>query len=670
MNFKIFRPLFALFSIVLCTSYAAAQSTEQHGTAALQIYYYDLNQVLSRYDLSDVPFQTTQVKVRRKDSLLSIARRHRFRELDFFHLAAALYETNSQVFSNGNASKLKAGSTINLPTTNELYLAQDRYEKLKIVGDNLDFNNDENRMRQGLRRPFGKSLVMIGPTARDELPRNQVVTLTSYRPDALSAKENSATDFLSNASATQQKQTAGEAFTDNTTPAPYSSWLDQMDKTIPLAKSPPLEFTASQKLATPPEPVNTEAHSNTQIVVTAETTLPTKLIVPQLQIPKDNSVVAKTDLAPAVTVFEPVIAKDTKIPPPLVDDKSYLGPPRNSAELSSNGFSSDPLNYTVEWTFDDNASVGTALNQLADYIGYELVSDDDIVLNTYTRPLPMMQRSVSGVSAEDAFTILAGRGLATVFDHVARSVKQVPRKATNSKRKTSTADSSETHERLTQQTGISAMLKKFPTDIMNAANRHAGRCDTTANTRIPDAEQLSKLIVRQFSQKTPEPAARVLVKWYESPTGRKVRKLETGVIDDGELQQFTVKRSRVRLIQQIYNNTVTGKGIASIAVELDYAGWSLSGCKQKAENSGDIAVMHSEMVHGQNIKKKSAKLESILREDMLRPMAYLFSSLSDPELTEYAKITTQHTEIYSALEQAILDAIALETKHIVVSAQR
>jgi len=155
-----------------------------------------------------------------------------------------------------------------------------------------------------------------------------------------------------------------------------------------------------------------------------------------------------------------------------------------------------------------------------------------------------------------------------------------------------------------------------------------------------------------------------LVEWYKSPTGLKVLELERGDIDDNKLQKFTANASRAARIQQIYNDTVTGKGIASIAVELDYAGWVLSGCTQKAEQSGDAKTASDELIYGQRIKNKFIKLESILRDDMLRSMDFLFSPMTDTELTEYADITRRHAGLHADLQQSLVDAIEMETQEL------
>ena len=791
MNFNIVRPVFAVLCLVLWSGISSAQDAEQHGSRALHIYYSDLNQAISKYESDDVPFEREQILVSREDTLLKIARQYRFKELDAYHLAAALYETNAQAFSKDDGSELKIGETIHFPTVEALFTAQDRYEKIKLVGDTLDFNSQENQMRTAVRSPFGRSLVMIGPDFKDELPGNQEVTLTSYRPGAKPIKED-AGDLLSNASTagstegqggdqgelsswldqvdypTKARNVQFEEYSGEELVAPNENveisggWLAQPDESTPIAESFPLEEGAQQKVAAlsdglktysswldqdesvksvaqslpvpesvsdepevAPDPVEievapisdeeTESPAVVETVVEAPAVARAESQATSEAEPKEEAVsdtvalfsaepidkanlkadaeaetAQKTDLTAAsreppvqkrglpVDNIEPSGAKGlaivtparptlTKLKPAALNSEKefYLGPPRNSVDASAADIPSDPLNYIVEWDFNENVSVGTALDKLADYIGYQLISEGVVVLNSYNRQLPRVQLRVGGVSAEEGFSILAGRGLETVFDHVARSVKHVPRE--DRLPRTLAADAAGTsgnHARYMQQTGISGMLRQFPGDIKNAAMRHARRCDSSASSRFPGADQLHNAVVGNLRQKTTQAAALKMVEWYDSPTGLKVLDLERGDIDEDELQKFKVDATRSARIQQIYNHTVTGKGIASIAVELDYAGWLLSGCQQHAENSGDAKKVSEELLYGQRIRDKFVKLESILRDDMLRSMDYLFAVLSDSELTRYSDFTLEHSDVHSEFQQSIIDAIEQETRKL------
>ena len=70
------------------------------------------------------------------------------------------------------------------------------------------------------------------------------------------------------------------------------------------------------------------------------------------------------------------------------------------------------------------------------------------------------------------------------------------------------------------------------------------------------------------------------------------------------------------------------------------------------------------MIHGQGIKKKLDKLESILREDLIRSMAFQLSALNDRELTEYAEVISRNAGVYAELQQSVVEAIEFETKEI------
>lgn len=684
-----------------------AQSNDQHDSFALRMYYSDLYLALSQYELEEVPFKQKYVKVKHNDSLLKLARRNRISGLDSFHLAAALYEANAQAFSNGDLTHLSVGSTIKMPSIGDIFYSQERYEKLKVAENGLDFNGRENQMRNGLRRPFGQSLLAIGPSARDELPGNQVVTLSSSRPDINSlvlGESQAASELLKHASRTAVKEQpvsarklvvdtrslvsseikpvavlmppsmSDKALLADTEIAPVEKL--RTDKEL-LAKTDPakvvvLESFAEQGLvARVPEKADTitnlEAKSDPVLVIKDKVSQDRVISGAASTTTQDsdqnkNVGLSGAKIAAALPVAGPAISRNTLAS--KNDDagkKAYLGPSRNSA-TSSVGVSSDPLSSTVEWKFDGVTTVGTVVEQLAEYVGYELTSTDETVLNTYTRRLPAMHRSVSGITAEEGFLMLGGRGLETAFDHVTRSVKHVPRRSIPADPMIDTVEISTILEKFVQASGTSSMLQQFPADILSATERHATRCGSSASTRQPDAARLYQVVIDRLQQKTPEPVARNLVDWYESPTGRKVLKLEKQQIDDDAFQQFSVQESRADRVQQIYDNTVTGRGIAKIAVELDYAGWSLSGCKQQAESSGDLQKMNQEMVHGQGIKKKMSKLEAILREDMLDSLAYQFSSLSERELSEYADIIVAYSGVYSELEQSIIDAIGVETK--------
>jgi len=103
----------------------------------------------------------------------------------------------------------------------------------------------------------------------------------------------------------------------------------------------------------------------------------------------------------------------------------YFGPPRNGA---AKNLSANPMDVAVEWDLDSYATVGGTLQQLARYIGYELV-DSNLDVGVLSRRLPTVHRKVESISVADGFKIISGKGLLTVFNHVDRTVTHLPQKA-------------------------------------------------------------------------------------------------------------------------------------------------------------------------------------------------------------------------------------------------
>ena len=661
MSLKNIRHSIAFCFLISAATVSFAQHTDQRDSFALRVYYSDLYLALENLELEDVPFRQKQVEVQSNDSLLKLAEHNRIAELDSIHFVAALYEANPQAFDSGEQARLVAGSTLKMPSVGDIFYAQERYEKLKIAGNSLDVSGDDNPKHNELQQPLGKSILAIGSSTRDELPGHQVVTLSSSYADHAIA-----------GALTKEQATEVNKLPSNIKSLAESGLLSAK-AIVPESRSVPAvevvrgkEADRNSLLVDTADPAMT---SEAGSAVAAETTgKPSQRgVVGAARVTAtpdtdNNEKVGDPDvkIAAALPVAEPQIARSAEAGKTGASSGDiYLGPPKNSSTASLKA-STDPLNSVIEWKFNSDATIGTVLSKLAEYVGYELTIADEGVRDAYTRRLPTLQRSISGITAEDGFTMLAGRGLETVFDHVSRSVEHQPRSISASMSMVDKQALSAAHKKIVQASGTSSLLQQFPTDISIAAERHAERCESSASTALPDAARLYDAVVGKFQLETPDPIARNLVEWYESSTGRKVLELEKQQIDDAELQQFSMDDDRADRISKIYEHTVTGKGIANIAVELDYAGWLLSGCKQQAENTRDIKKMNQEILHGQGIKKKLVKLEAILREDMLQSLAYQLSSLTERELTEYADIITTHAGVYSAMEQSIVHAVELE----------
>lgn len=574
---------------MLTVNPVVAKDAYPYDAVVLRTYYSDLYAALATYEIDDIPFNSPRVKVRSNDSLLKIAKRNPLEKLDSFHFAAAIYEANRQVFSDSDVAQLTVGETLRLPTVGDIFYAQDRYERLKVVGDNLVFTSEDNQMQLGLRQPFDDAGALIGPLAVNEPLRHKEFTPPGTRQaDMPNAGIKVGDGFVSVAPVSDAKVDAAEA-------------------------------------------VSVKKQASV--------------------IARDANAVAETELKLEDNVY--------------FIDGSYLGPPRKSGAPSSENYTSDPVSAIVEWQFDSIATLGVVLNRLAQFIGYELITDNEVILNTYTRRLPSLQLRVDGITAEDGFQMLAGRGLETVYDHLTRTVKHVPKTNAVSKATPTISVASEgdrrPHEKLVQASGIGSMLRQFPLEIMSAAEHHASRCNSTVPASNPDAVRLSKSVVEKLQQRSSKTSVASLAAWYESPTGQAVLNLDNQVIEDEDLLQFVRDDARAERIERIYNNTVTGKGIAKISVALNHAGWTLSGCRQHVEGSGDLSSLNEELARGARIKKKFVKLESLQREDMLQSLAYQLSSLQERQLTEYANVITEHAGVYADLQQSVLDAIELET---------
>ncbi len=231
-----------------------------------------------------------------------------------------------------------------------------------------------------------------------------------------------------------------------------------------------------------------------------------------------------------------------------------------------------------------------------------------------------------------------------------------------------TTAASDPYLRLLEKTNLAGMFEEFPAEMLVAANRHAKRCATTAAKRAPTAADLTHAVTFRLRQNTSSSEVKQLVDWYVSSTGRKVRKLERAPIDEKLLAQHQADPQRLAQIRQIYHHTATGRFIANVAVEIEYAGWRLSGCMQSAASSGDLKRLKAETVRAQVIKGEAQTLLDLFTDDTVRSMEFALSSLSDAELTEYANTVEHHASTFSLLIDTLLAAIESETRLIKVSA--
>ena len=161
-----------------------------------------------------------------------------------------------------------------------------------------------------------------------------------------------------------------------------------------------------------------------------------------------------------------------------------------------------------------------------------------------------------------------------------------------------------------------------------------------------------------------------LVDWYISSTGRRIRELESNEIDEEPLLQHTADPWRLAQVRQIYHNTQTDRFIANVAVEIEHAGWRLSGCMQRAASTGDLKSLQTESVLANVIRSEAATLIAMFEADTIRTMEYAFLSLTDQQLTEYLHTTHKHQALFSALIDSLIIAIESEANHINISSHR
>jgi hypothetical protein len=220
------------------------------------------------------------------------------------------------------------------------------------------------------------------------------------------------------------------------------------------------------------------------------------------------------------------------------------------------------------------------------------------------------------------------------------------------------------YDRLLEKTGLSKMLEELPTEIRTAATRHAKRCESTPAALVPSSTAMANALTERLKQETGIEEVRQLVNWYISSTGRRIRKLERLEIDEKLLLQHTPDPQRLKQVRQIYHNTDTGRFIANVAVEIEYAGWRLSGCMQHAASAGDLKKLQAESVRAEVIRNEAATLIALFEEDTIRTMEFAFSSLTNQQLTEYLQTTDTHAPLFSALIDSLINTIESEARQI------
>ena len=229
------------------------------------------------------------------------------------------------------------------------------------------------------------------------------------------------------------------------------------------------------------------------------------------------------------------------------------------------------------------------------------------------------------------------------------------------------ANSQRAYSSLIEQVGIDQFLLVAPADITRASQRHASRCGSSAvKNTLTDKSLLNAMVTRlQWQHSSDE--VQQLVSWYKSAAGRKTKQLEAQVIDEQIVAQHVPVAERLKDIKRIYHNTANGKLIPQVAVEIEYSGWLLSGCLEKAEASGDIKRVHKEMTRAHEIRQEAVELEALFEQYTLQSLSYLLTPLSNRELSQYADVTEHNANLYGALVNSLVGVIRAESKQNTVS---
>ena len=218
---------------------------------------------------------------------------------------------------------------------------------------------------------------------------------------------------------------------------------------------------------------------------------------------------------------------------------------------------------------------------------------------------------------------------------------------------------------LLSHTGLDTIISGLDSDLQLAASRHARRCDANQSQVNLSPESLMAMVAANLQESTVVADVQFLESWYKTSTGRKVSSLEQGELDELKLKQFQTIPARSEQVARIYKNTRAGFLSASIAVQLEHAGWLASGCMNKVRSSGDSRQIGAEQIFGDLLKDERVTLETLFRQSTLHTMEFVLSPLSMSELIEYADMTDRNGTVYTALVDSLISAIQDEVTSIV-----
>lgn len=411
-------------------------------------YYNSLSKVTESLGSEGVPFDYASTTSVEGENILEFARRVSFPELDPVHLAVALLQINSDILYDSDPQKLKTGLALRMPSVRELNNAKASYEKVVVVER---FKNHDpvievlsyNVMRKGERLPDAKnpntngSVQSVNDEKYSQVDRISIPVVGTglVNSDNYLLGESKDSDEIVDYSNIKVQRLSVYGSEDND-----GSWNESIDgeiSGIDIGKgwtnydeemSQSAQFVLDVSDGTEDDFLAASDKNSGEVIFRTWSRV--------LQGAKVRTVSPGDKNSAPNRVSENWQENASAVQSSRIVDRSndyYIGlaSKRGGAftELKVGGAADhDPLSFVVEWDFKNGSDVGNAVDKLAKFIGYKLVVDNRDVRDVYSRELPMTHRRIAGVTAETGIMVLGGVGLLTVFDHLRREVKHVPRK--------------------------------------------------------------------------------------------------------------------------------------------------------------------------------------------------------------------------------------------------
>ncbi len=392
--FKLICRALLFVSLFIGTSHAvdsnsrliADYSIEQDliGSKVFEQYYSKLVDIIGT-DPNHVPFKTKEIQVKSGDTISSVSRHHCIDHMDAVHLATALYLINKKSFKKGDPNQIVSGSTLTMPTVANLEFARRMYEAVLRTR-----HEDGSAGLYGTTAPVPKR----GETVSAQTQSKAWLNLSNGRYMDFPQKDSREERVLASV---VYKEGGVEVSWQEHGISRRASTVAQVDTVFnePIVEVGMFSTFQAQK--------SNSIQSSQQLFA---------------ELPLSS----RTDRWQSNTSAEQIID-------PTKAGGFYISAPKSTGEFTSQRKAStsdyDPFESLIDWHFPPTTRVGDAVKVVAAYIGYELQVVDPRVSLTYSRQLPVVHRSVDGLTTSEALELLGGEGLMVSVDHRVRTIKHV-----------------------------------------------------------------------------------------------------------------------------------------------------------------------------------------------------------------------------------------------------